>query len=135
MARCRAAEGRRVSAADLVMAAKLKRVTRYGDSSGNVARLRYGTTEEALIPPPPPRGESYLSAMASIYGAGARMLKPGGYPVLVTKNCAGRERCGTSLATRPPFARDSVSSINSTSSRCSRPSVMTGCSRGPPISR
>ena len=57
MARCRASEGRRVTAADLAMAAQLKRIRRYGDSAGSVARLRYGTTEEALPPPPPARGE------------------------------------------------------------------------------
>lgn len=91
MARCRASEGRRVTAADLAMAAQLKRIRRYGDSAGSVARLRYGTTEEALTPPPPPpRGESYLSAMASIYGACARMLRPGGHLVLVTKNMRWR---------------------------------------------
>jgi hypothetical protein len=56
MARCRASEGRRVTAADLAMAAQLKRIRRYGDSAGSVARLRYGTTEEALSPPPPPPG-------------------------------------------------------------------------------
>jgi hypothetical protein len=53
MARCRASEGRRVTARDLAMAAQLKRIRRYGDSAGNVASLRYGSTEEALTPPPP----------------------------------------------------------------------------------
>ncbi|MGH2854171.1 MAG: TRM11 family SAM-dependent methyltransferase, partial [Solirubrobacteraceae bacterium] len=51
MARCRASEGRRVTAADLATAAQLQRVRRYGDSAGSVASLRYGTTEEALRAP------------------------------------------------------------------------------------
>jgi hypothetical protein len=34
--------------------------------------------------------ESYLSATRAIYGACARMLKPGGYLVLVTKNMRWR---------------------------------------------
>jgi len=57
MARCRASEGRRVTARDVAMAAQLKRIRRYGDSAGNVASLRYGSTEEALSPPPPRGGE------------------------------------------------------------------------------
>ncbi len=42
--------------------------------------------------------------------------------------------CGTSLATRPPYAKGLASCISSTSLRFSRPSAMTGCSRDPPIS-
>ena len=86
MARCRACEGRRVTAADRVMASQLTRSTRYGDSAGSVAPLRYGSTDGALTPPPPRGGETYLAAMASIYSACAWTLKPGGYLVLVTKN-------------------------------------------------
>ncbi len=82
MARSRAFEGRRMTAADGARAAKAPNWCRYGDSAGSVARLRYGTTDEA----PTPRGESYLAAMTAIYTACARMLSPGGYLVLVTKN-------------------------------------------------
>jgi modification methylase len=82
MARARACEGRRMTAADRARAAKAPNCCRYGDSAGSVARLRYGTTDEALS-----RGnESYLAAMASIYAACTRMLSPGGHLVLVTKN-------------------------------------------------
>lgn len=81
MERSRACEGRRVTDADLLMASQLARSTRYGDSAGSVASLRYGTIEDAFS------GEgTYLSAVAAIYSACARMLKPGGYLVLVTKN-------------------------------------------------
>jgi modification methylase len=82
MARSRAFEGRRMTAADRARAAKAPNWCRYGDSTGSVARLRYGRTDEALTP----RGESYLAAMAAIYAVCARMLRPGGYLVLVTKN-------------------------------------------------
>jgi modification methylase len=82
MARARASEGRRMTAADRARAANAPNWCRYGDSTGSVARLRYGTTDETLAP----RGESYLAAMATIYTACARMLSPGGYLVLVTKN-------------------------------------------------
>jgi len=84
MARSRASEGRRMTAADRARAAKAPNWCRYGDSTGSVARLRYGTTEEALNGSR--AGESYLAAMAAIYTACARMLSPGGYLVLVTKN-------------------------------------------------
>jgi DNA modification methylase len=82
IARMRAGEGRRMTAADRALALELKRVSRYGDSSGSVARLRYGVLEDALSDGP----ETYLLAVARIYGACARMLAPGGYLVLVTKN-------------------------------------------------
>jgi modification methylase len=82
MERSRACEGRRVSAADRVMASQLARSTRYGDSAGSVAPLRYGSIEDAFSG----GGDTYLSAVAAIYSACARMLKPGGYLVLVTKN-------------------------------------------------
>jgi tRNA G10 N-methylase Trm11 len=85
-ARVRVCAGRQVSAADRALALQPKCKSRYGDSHGSVARLRYGTATEALTPPPPEAGESYLSAMALIYTACARMLAPGGYLVLVTKN-------------------------------------------------
>ncbi len=83
MERSRACEGRPVTAADRARAAQAPNWCRYGDSSGSVARLRYGTTNDALTPR---EGESYLQAMAAIYTACARMLSPGGYLVLVTKN-------------------------------------------------
>jgi modification methylase len=82
MARSRASEGRRMTAADRAHAAAAPNWCRYGDSTGSVARLRYGTTDDALTP----GAESYLAAMAAIYTACARMLSPGGYLVLVTKN-------------------------------------------------
>ncbi|MGC2375506.1 MAG: DNA methyltransferase [Solirubrobacteraceae bacterium] len=85
MARSRVFEGRRMTAADRARAAKAPNWCRYGDSTGSVARLRYGTTEEALTAGTR-SGESYLAAMAAIYTACARMLSPGGYLVLVTKN-------------------------------------------------
>ena len=73
-----------MTAADRASAAKAPNWCRYGDSTGSVARLRYGTTDEALGASR--AGESYLAAMAAIYAACARMLSPGGYLVLVTKN-------------------------------------------------
>lgn len=83
MARARACEGRRVTPADRARASQAPNWCRYGDSTGSVARLQYGTTDQALSPH---AKESYLTAMASIYRACAGMLKPGGYLVLVTKN-------------------------------------------------
>ena len=81
MERSRACEGRRVTAADRVMASQLARSTRYGDSVGSIAPLRYGSIDDARL------GEgTYLDAVAAIYHACARMLTPGGYLVLVTKN-------------------------------------------------
>jgi DNA modification methylase len=85
MARARACEGRRMTAADREQATKAPNTCRYGNSSASVARLRYGTTNDAVTPPPDGR-ESYLGAMGRIYSACARMLSPGGYLVLVTKN-------------------------------------------------
>jgi modification methylase len=79
MQRIRACEGRRVTAADRRLASRPAHC-RYGDSPGSLATLRYGSTEEAGT------GESYLSAMASIYTACARMLKPDGHLVVVTRN-------------------------------------------------
>jgi modification methylase len=93
IARARACEGRRVTAADRAHASRASRSCRYGPSAGSVARLRYGTIEETLAPTLPVghagragHGESYLSSMAAIYTACARMLKPGGYLILVTRN-------------------------------------------------
>jgi DNA modification methylase len=82
MARARACEGRRVTATDRAYASRAIRNCRYGDSRGSIARLPYGTTDKTLSPPK----ESYLTTMAAIYSACARMLKPGGFLVLVTKN-------------------------------------------------
>jgi modification methylase len=81
MGRARASEGRRVTRADREKAARAPNNCRYGDSSASVARLRYGTPSDALD-----NTESYLGAMGRIYSACARMLSPGGYLVLVTKN-------------------------------------------------
>jgi hypothetical protein len=66
-------------------ASKVAHHCRYGDSAGSVARLRYGTTDETSHTASA-KEESYLSAMTAIYTACARMLAPGGYLVLVTKN-------------------------------------------------
>jgi modification methylase len=85
MARGCAGEGRRVSDAQQAYAAKVAHHCHYGDSPGSIARLRYGTTTEAPTPCAG-NGESYLSAMTAVYSACARMLAPGGYLVLVTKN-------------------------------------------------
>jgi modification methylase len=82
MERARASEGRPMSAADRRQAAQAQSSCRYGDSTGSVAKLRYGQLDRAL----PPEGETYLSAMEAIYAGLARMLKPGGHLVLVTKN-------------------------------------------------
>jgi tRNA G10 N-methylase Trm11 len=84
MERARASEGRQMSAADRRRAAAVANVCRYGDTRGSVATLRYGHLDNSLTPSP--EAETYLSAMAAIYSACARMLKPGGYLVLVTKN-------------------------------------------------
>jgi tRNA G10 N-methylase Trm11 len=84
IALARASEGRRVTAADRAHAAARSKTCRYGDSAPCLARLPYGnlreaTAEHATV-------ESYLSAVAMIYTACARMLAPGGFLVLVTKN-------------------------------------------------
>lgn len=91
MARACAGEGRRVSDTQRAYAAKVAHHCHYGDSPGSIARLRYGTTNDAPgagdgAGDGDGDGESYLSAMTSVYSACARMLTPGGYLVLVTKN-------------------------------------------------
>jgi tRNA G10 N-methylase Trm11 len=83
----RACEGRRVTGADRAHAATRSKTCRYGDSGPCLARLPYGTVREATADDVgPSTGESYLCAMASIYVACARMLAPGGFLVVVTKN-------------------------------------------------
>lgn len=84
MAVARACEGRRVTAADRSYAATRSKNCRYGDSAPCLARLPYGTLRETTAEHA--TVESYLSAMAMIYTACARMLAPGGFLVLVTKN-------------------------------------------------
>lgn len=86
-ARGRACEGRRITTADRAHASKALRACRYGDSAPCLARLPYGDLHEEVIPGTAnAAGESYLSVMASMYTACARMLKPGGFLVIVTKN-------------------------------------------------
>ncbi len=82
IARTRAAEGRRVTAADRALALQLKQTKRYGDSSGSIAALRYGHIDLA----PTDTEETYLSTMQAIYTGLARMLKPDGYLIVVSKN-------------------------------------------------
>jgi modification methylase len=86
MQRARESEGRPLTLADRRHAANARNSCRYGDSAGSVARLRYGKREERSTLGEGGEPESYLAAMAAIYGACARMLRPGGYAVLVTKN-------------------------------------------------
>ena len=87
MAVARACEGRRVTAADRAHAATRSKHCRYGDSGPCLARLPYGTVRDATAEDAgQSTGESYLSAMASIYAACARMLAPGGFLIVVTKN-------------------------------------------------
>jgi tRNA G10 N-methylase Trm11 len=86
----RACEGRRVTAADRAHAASRSKTCRYGDSAPCLARLPYGdlagaTGEQSTQ-------ESYLAAMARVYSACERMLAPGGFLVLVTKNLRSRGR-------------------------------------------
>jgi len=84
----RASEGRRVTAADRAHAGNVKRACRYGDSEPCLARLPYGNLQEACRRPTERRftGDSYLAAMIDIYAGCAKLLAPGGYLVLVTKN-------------------------------------------------
>lgn len=84
----RACEGRRVTAADRAHANKVKRACRYGDSAPCLARLPYGDLQDACRRPSEREtaGDSYLAAMADVYAGCARLLAPGGYLVLATKN-------------------------------------------------
>lgn len=84
MAIARACEGRRVTAADRAHAAAHTKNCRYGNSSTCLARLPYGDLTTATAGHP--ASESYLAAMARIYAACARMLTPGGFLIVVTKN-------------------------------------------------
>ncbi|HTU79425.1 MAG TPA: DNA methyltransferase [Solirubrobacteraceae bacterium] len=84
MAIARAREGRRLTAADRAYAKSRSKTCRYGDSRPCLARLRYGNTHDATNHGD--AGESYLSAMAGVYRACARMLAPGAFLILVTKN-------------------------------------------------
>jgi DNA modification methylase len=84
----RACEGRRVTAADRAHAGKVKRACRYGDSESCLARLPYGTLQEACRRQTERRftGDSYLAAMSDVYAGCASLLAPGGYLILVTKD-------------------------------------------------
>jgi modification methylase len=87
----RACEGRRVTAADRVHAARRSKTCRYGDSGPCLARLPYGNVGEATADDAgQSTGETYLCAMTSIYGACVRMLVPGGFLIVVTKNLRAR---------------------------------------------
>jgi len=84
----RACEGRRVTATDRAHAGKVKRACRYGDSQPCLARLPYGSIQEARLRTSERRftGDSYLAAMCDVYAGCAELLAPGGFLVLVTKN-------------------------------------------------
>ncbi len=85
IARARASEGRPVTATDRAHASKVKRSCRYGDSAPCLARLPYGSVQDAADGDGEIR-ETYLSSMAAVYAGCARLLAPGGFLVLVTKN-------------------------------------------------
>jgi len=85
MALTRASEGRPVTATDRAHASKVKRSCRYGDSAPCLARLPYGSVQDAADGDGE-IGETYLSSMAAVYAGCARLLAPGGFLVLVTKN-------------------------------------------------
>jgi DNA modification methylase len=84
----RACEGRRVTAADRAHAGRVKRACRYGDSETCLARLPYGTLQEACRRQTERRftADSYLAAMSDVYAGCAKLLAPGGFLILVTKN-------------------------------------------------
>ena len=84
MAIARACEGRRVTVADRAHAATHSKNCRYGHSASCLTRLPYGDLAAATSEHP--TKESYLTAMVRIYSACARMLTPGGFLVIVTKN-------------------------------------------------
>jgi modification methylase len=86
----RACEGRRVTAADRAHAATHSKNCRYGDTATCLARLPYGDLATATAEHP--ASKSYLAAMAGIYAACARMLTPGGFLVIVTKNLRSHGR-------------------------------------------
>jgi modification methylase len=90
MALTRASEGRPVTAADRAHASKVKRSCRYGDRAPCLARLPYGSVQETITPAADDdgseRSETYLSSMAAVYAGCERLLAPGGFLVLVTKN-------------------------------------------------
>lgn len=84
----RACEGRRVTDADRPHAGKAKHACRYGDSAPCLARLPYGDLQDACRPPTQRHdaADSYLASMSEVYRGCAKLLAPGGYLVLVTKN-------------------------------------------------
>jgi hypothetical protein len=60
------------------------------------------------------RGQTYLSAMAQIYGACAAVLRPGGFLVVVTKNLRAGGASTTSPARQSTSAAPPASSTGST---------------------
>jgi modification methylase len=87
IARARACEERRVTRADRAHAASAARSCRYGEHPASLARMTYGSLDQTLAhPTATPCRESYLSAMAAVYTACARMLAPGGFLVLVLRD-------------------------------------------------
>jgi modification methylase len=85
MAIARACEGRRVTAADRTHATTHAKNCRYGNSASCLTRLPYGDLA-TVTAEHPTEEESYLAEMSRIYSACARMLAPGGFLVIVTKN-------------------------------------------------
>jgi hypothetical protein len=87
MAVARAREGRRLTAADRAYAATRSKNCRYGDGRPCLSRLAYGNVQDTTAGEASgSTGETYLSAMAGIYQACTRMLAPGGFLIIVTKN-------------------------------------------------
>lgn len=92
-ARARACEGRRLTAADRERSRRVSRACRYGQARGSLARLPYGS-DLPLTAPPRSAGAaaSYLTAMSEVYEACAKVIKPGGFLIVVTKNMRHRGR-------------------------------------------
>ena len=133
MALTRACEGRRVTAADRAHASKVKRSCRYGDSKPCLARLPYGTIQDACAQASCSDGEeTYLASMATIYAGCARMLAPADSWSSSPRTCAREGDSTTSRATQHSYASTPGSPTGSTSSRCSRPSATASCARAPP---
>ena len=133
MARSRASEGRRMTAADRARAAKAPNWCRYGDSAGSVARLRYGTTDEAL------NGSRARGELSRGDGRDLHGLRKDAQPRRIPRArheepSRGRGAAKHRRATRSLSASRPAWCSSSTSSRCSQPSVTASCCRAPPIS-